>query len=78
MGYNAGKTLSSSEVSSPSGEAWSESSPAHSPLVPSSNDVIDSFPQRPQRDGDRLARGHFHQGPTMAKRQFGVLLSQDG
>jgi len=77
VGYSAGRTLSSSEVSSPPGEAWSESSPAHTPRSPPVT-VIDSFSQRPQRDGDRLARGHFHQGPTVAKGQFGMLLSQDG
>lgn len=77
VGYSAGRTLSSSEVSSPTGEAWSKSSPAHTLLVPSGDYVIDSFSQR-QRDGDRLERGYFHQGSTMAKGQFGMLLSQDG
>lgn len=78
MGYSAGRTLSSSEISSPSREALSKSSPAHTPLIPSSNYVIDSFSQRLQRDGGKLETVHFHQGPTMAKEQFGMLLSQDG
>lgn len=77
MGYSAGRTLSSSRISSPSREALSKSSPAHTPLNPSSNYVIDSFSQSLQRDGGKLERGHFHQGPTTAKEQFGMLLSQD-
>eukprot|EP00069_Balaena_mysticetus_P021459 bmy_00584T0 len=54
VGYGAGRTLSPSKVSSPSREALSKSSPAHTPQVPSRKHAIDSFSQRPQKGMGQL------------------------